>query len=117
MPGLCRQYDLFPSADDWRGRILLLETSEEKMPPEKYRRALFFLKEAGVFDAVSGLLVGKPIDEVCDSEYRIILQEVVDDPSLPVVCNINIGHALPRCIIPFGVDAEVDVTAQRITFH
>ena len=117
MPELCRQYELFPSVDDWRGRILLLETSEEKMPPEKYRKALVFLKETGVFEVVSGILVGKPIDEVYDSEYRSILQEVVDDPSLPIVCNINIGHALPRCIIPFGVDAEVDVKEQRITFH
>ena len=39
-----------------------------------------------------------------------------DDPYLPIVCNINIGHALPRCIIPFGVDTEVDVKDQRITF-
>ena len=117
MPGLCRQYDLFPSAHDWRGRILLLETSEEKMLPEKYRKALVFLKEEGVFEVVSGILVSKPIDEVYGSEYRSILQEVVDDPSLPIVCNINIGHALPRCIIPFGFEAVVDVERQRITFR
>ena len=40
----------------------------------------------------------------------------IADPTLPVVCNINIGHALPRCILPFGVEAAVDVNGQKITF-
>ena len=29
MPVLCERYHLFPDAEDWKGRILLLETSEE----------------------------------------------------------------------------------------
>jgi len=41
---------------------------------------------------------------------------VIGDPRLPVVCNINIGHAEPRCIIPFGVEAVVDVEKQVIRF-
>ena len=116
MPALCKRYELFPSLEDWRGRILLLETSEERMPPEKYKKALLCLKEAGVFNAVSGVVVGKPIDEVYDAEYRTLLREVINDPTLPVVCNLSIGHALPRCIIPFGVDAVVDAEKQVISF-
>ena len=115
-PVLSAEYGLFPPAEDWRGRILLLESSEEKMPPEKYARALRFLKEAGVFSAVSGVLVGKPMDECYEAEYREALTEVIADPSLPVLCNINIGHAAPRCILPFGVLAEADAEKQRIDF-
>jgi muramoyltetrapeptide carboxypeptidase LdcA involved in peptidoglycan recycling len=74
------------------------------------------LKNAGVLDAVSGLLIGKPQNEVYDREYREILREVVDDPAKPIVCNLSIGHAMPRCILPFGVEAEVDVNEQRIRF-
>ena len=116
MPVLCREYALFPSADEWRGRILLLESSEEKPSPEKYERALMYLKEAGVFRAVNGVLAGKPMDETYANEYEQLLLKVIDDPSLPVVTNLSIGHALPRCIIPFGLDAVVDAAAQRITF-
>lgn len=36
--------------------------------------------------------------------------------SLPIVCNVNIGHALPRCILPFGVEATVDTENQVIRF-
>ena len=116
MPALCAKYGLFPAPEDWRGRILLLESSEERMPPEKYRRALEHLKAAGVFGAVSGVLVGKPIDRVCEREYRQLLTEVIGDPALPVVWNLNVGHAAPRCILPFGVEAEVDARRQVIRF-
>lgn len=116
MPLLCEKYGLFPALEDWRGHILLLESSEEKMPPEKYRKALKYLKEKGVFDVVSGVLVGKPMDETYVEEYKRHLIDVIGDPRLPVVCNINIGHAEPRCIIPFGVEAVVDVEKQVIRF-
>ncbi|MBO5999474.1 MAG: LD-carboxypeptidase, partial [Lachnospiraceae bacterium] len=116
MPRLCREYGLFPDAEDWKGRILLLESSEEKMPPEKYKKALEYLKEAGVFGAVSGVLAGKPMDGAYEQEYKEFLIEVIDDPDLPVVWNINVGHAMPRCIIPFGAEAAVDAEKQEIVF-
>ena len=116
MPDLCRRYHLFPDQEDWRGRILLLESSEEKPSPEKYRRSLEYLKETGVFDAVSGVLAGKPMDEAYAREYKQLLTQVIGKPDLPIVFNLNIGHAMPRCIIPFGVEAVVDVEKQRIRF-
>ncbi|MBR7039174.1 MAG: LD-carboxypeptidase [Oscillospiraceae bacterium] len=116
MPVLCQKYQLFPDKEDWRGRILLLESSEEKPSPEKYRRALGYLKAAGVFDVVAGVLVGKPMDEAYADDYKRLLVQVIDDPALPVVCDLNIGHAMPRCIIPFGKKAIVDTTKQSIRF-
>ena len=116
MPVLCRKYHLFPDAKDWEGRIILLETSEEKPTPGLYRQALEYLKATGVFDAVSGILAGKPQDEIYAEEYKKLLVEVIDNPDLPILFNVNIGHALPRCIIPFGVPATVDANAQIIRF-
>ena len=116
MPVLCKKYHLFPDPEDWKGRILLLETSEEKPSPEKYRKALEYLKQTGVFEAVSGLLVGKPMDETYAQEYRLLLTKVIDRPDLPIVFNLNVGHSVPRCIIPFGINAFVDVNKQVIRF-
>ena len=112
---VCKKYGLFPSLEDWNGRILLLESSEEKPAPELYKKMLTALKEYGLFDVVSGVLVGKPMDETWSEEYRRLLVEVIDRPELPVLFNVNIGHAAPRCILPFGVDASVDAEKQVIT--
>lgn len=116
MPVLCEKYHLFPSKEEWRGKILLLESSEEKMKPEQYRKILSILKEKRVFEAVSGILAGKPMDEVYMDEYRQALIEVIDDPHLPVVYNLNIGHSQPRCILPLGVRAAVNTDEQVIRF-
>lgn len=116
MPVLCEKYHLFPDKDEWKGKILLLESSEEKPSPEKYRKALEYLKERGVFDSVSGVLAGKPMDNTFAEEYKLLLTEVIDRTELPIVFNLNIGHAMPRCIIPFGVEAVVDTKKQIIRF-
>ena len=116
MPLLCEKYRLFPEKEDWKGRIILLETSEEKPTPEKYRESLEYLKARGVFDAVNGVLAGKPMDETYAAEYKELLKEVIAKPELPIVFNINIGHAMPRCIMPFGVEATVDTGKQVIRF-
>lgn len=115
-PIIAQRYDLFPTEEQWRGKILLLESSEEKMPPEKYARAVAYLRDAGVFRAVSGILLGKPMDGAYDEEYRRILLDTVAEPTLPVLANLSVGHATPRCIIPFGVEATVDAVRGRIIF-
>lgn len=117
MPELCRKYHLFPEAEEWKGRILLLESSEEKPAPELYRKALVLLKSTGVFDSVNGVLVGKPMDETYAEEYKKLLTEVIDRPDLPILFNLNIGHAMPRCIMPFGIEANVDAEQQVIRFE
>lgn len=116
MPLLCKKYGLFPDIEDWRGKILLLESSEEKMLPRKYRKAVAALKETGIFDVLSGVLIGKPMDETYAREYEDILVDVIDRAELPIVCNLNIGHAQPRCIIPLGVPATVNAERQLISF-
>ena len=116
-PSLCARYNLFPSVDEWKGRILLLETSEEKATPEKFERMVRALKQTGIFPVLSGVLMGRSIDGEYENEYRRIITEVIDDPSLPIVAGLSVGHSTPRCIIPFGVMAEVNADEGVIRFR
>ena len=113
---LCREYSLFPTLEDWKGRLLLLESSEEQPTPEMYEKMLMALKEYGIFEVISGVLVGKPMDGKYEEDYNKLLVKIIDNPALPILCNINVGHATPRCIIPFGVNAYVDAEKQTIRF-
>ena len=38
------------------------------------------------------------------------------DTDIPILYNLNVGHATPRAIVPFGVKAEVDANEQVIRF-
>lgn len=113
---LCKKYNLFPSLNEWENKILLLETSEEKPKPELFRKMILKLQEYGIFDVISGLIIGKPQNEEYYEEYKQILLDEIKNQDLSIVYNINVGHSTPRCIIPFGVDAKVDVEKQIIEF-
>ena len=112
---LCQKYKLFPDLSDWEGKILLLETSQDKPNPEDFKKMLRTLKETGIFEVISGLLVGKPMDETFYDDYKEALLEIIDS-NIPIVYNLNVGHPTPRAIVPFGVHAYVDATEQVIRF-
>lgn len=111
---LCQKYNLFPSLNEWENKILLLETSEERPKPELFRKMILKLQEYGIFDVISGLIIGKPQNEEYYNEYKQIILDEIRNKNLSIVYNINIGHSTPRCIIPFGVNAKVDIERQII---
>ncbi|MDO5732833.1 MAG: LD-carboxypeptidase [Eubacteriales bacterium] len=114
---LCSRYNLFPELEEWKDKILLLETSEVKSAPELFRKMIKALKDYGIFDVLTGVIVGKAQNETYYDEYKTILLEELLGKELDIVYNVNVGHATPRCIIPFGVDAEVNVEKQVIRFN
>lgn len=70
---VCEKYGLFPDKKEWVGKILFIETCEEKPAPELYEKEITLLKDKGIFDVVNGVLVGKPQDETYYQEYKDIL--------------------------------------------
>ena len=114
---LCQKYQLFPMLETWKGKILLLETSESKSEPSHYRKMLTTLKKAGIFEVINGIICGKPIDNLYQEEYHQILMEVVGNPELPILANVSVGHCAPRCIMPLGIPCTVDADKDEIRFY
>ena len=111
-----RKYRIFPNAAEWRGKILFAETSETSPTPERLRLYLNALKSEGVFNSVSGILVGKPMNENYYEEYKTVWRDAVNDPALPILYNVNFGHAAPRAILPYGAKVRVNARTQEIQF-
>ncbi len=111
---VCEKYGLFPGKEEWTGKVLFIETCEEKPAPELFEKEIIALKNKGVFDVVKGVLVGKPQDEAYYQEYKEILIRVIDNEKLPIVYNVNFGHATPRCALQYGVVAKVDMREKKI---
>lgn len=113
---LCEKYSLFPKLQNWNEKILFLETSENKSNPEEFRKMLEPLKKLGLFEVLSGVLMGQPQDRIYYEEYKNILLETISNKDLPILYNLNVGHSLPRGILPFGKKAIVDFKKNKITF-
>lgn len=82
---LCNKYNLFPKLEDWKNKILLLETGEEKPDSDLFKKMITTIKKQGIFDVLSGVLVGKPQNETYYDEYKIILSKELTDKDLSIV--------------------------------
>jgi muramoyltetrapeptide carboxypeptidase LdcA involved in peptidoglycan recycling len=111
---ICEQYRLFPTKEEWRGKVLFLETCEETPAPELLAKELTALKDRGVFEVISGLLIGKPQNEVWYEEYKEVYRQVIGNPQLPILYNLNFGHAYPRMVLPYGIEMEVDMDTKQL---
>ena len=109
------KYNILPTIEEWKEKILFIETSEEKMEPEKLEIVLKYFKDKEILQSVKGIIVGKPIDETYYEEYKDVYKRVFNDLDTPVLFNVNIGHATPRCILPYGAKVTVDYDNKKIT--
>ena len=109
------KYGILPNVEDWKGKIMFLETSEVKSSPKKLKVMLDFFMNKGIFNQINGLIVGKPSDEVYYDEYKVVYKEVFKGTDVPVMYNLNFGHCQPRCILPYGITAELNVDDKTLT--
>ena len=104
--------DFWPGNTEWINKILFLETSEEMLVPSIFRRILRNYAAQGIFEKLSGLILGRPYNNIFVNEYNEILLEVIRDEQgnsrLPIVTQMDFGHTCPTFTIPYGVLAEID---------
>ena len=109
---------IWPTLDEWTNAILFFETSEDKPSPDFVVWILRNLAAQGIFNVVSGIIVGKPKDETYYEEYKSAIRQVVVEEEhladLPIIYNVNIGHAKPIGILPYGIEAELNCNAKTI---
>lgn len=116
---MCVGTEIWPSIEQWKGAILFIETSEDKPSPEFVTWMFRNLAAQGILKAVHGIIVGKPQGEVYYEEYKQAICRVVRDEEqlehLPIFYNVNLGHAAPIGILPYGIMAELDCVKKTIT--
>ena len=105
--------------DDWNGKLLFLETSEMDMSCDHLTWILRNLAAQGIFDRIKGILVGKPARrskyEPYKEVYRRVVAKEAGHPELPILYNVNIGHAEPITVLPIGVKARLDAEKKTLT--
>ncbi len=104
----------WPSENFWRGKILFLETSEEKPPISTVKYALRGLGMQGIFENVEGIIFGRARDYTAEEKTQLdeailaIVAKEFNRPKLPIVTNMDFGHTDPQWILPLGVMTEID---------
>lgn len=110
---------IWPGADGWKGKLLLMETSECDMSEEYLTWFLRSLHAQGILHAVNGIVFGRPAFASKQESYRDVLRRVVGIeaglPDLPILYNLNAGHAWPTGVFPLGLTYEIDCEKKTFT--
>lgn len=105
--------------DGWKGKIMFLETSEDDIRCEELTWILRNFAAQGLFDVITGMIVGKPARRSKYEPYKEVFLKVVGKeaghPELPILYNVNFGHAEPIGIIPYGVKCRLDADKRTLT--
>lgn len=102
---------------DLEEHLLFLETDEEDVGPTNVIRQLRHLDQLGVFDKISGLLIGR-IPEMLGLKGDLSIESIVEDvtgEAIPVVTQMDFGHTNPITTIPIGVTAEISTAKNTLT--
>lgn len=97
------------------GDILFIEDSLKDAAT--IERSFSLLKLNGVFDKVSGIILGK--HELFDDmktgrkPYEILL-EVLGERQLPFIADFDCCHTHPMLTLPIGVEVELDATNKKV---
>lgn len=111
--------EVWPDEEEWNNKILLLETSEDKIAPDYLLWYMRNLGAQGILNKINGIIVGKPQDEVYYEEYKEIYLKILKEfncENLPIIYNINIGHAFGTGLLPLGIEYEIDLNKKTIKF-
>lgn len=105
--------------EDWEGKILLLETSKMDMSCDCLMWILRNLAAQGIFDKIKGIVVGKPARRSKYEPYKEVYRKVVGKeaghPELPILYNVNVGHAEPIGVFPLGLRYCLDAENKTLT--
>ncbi len=103
---------LWVKPNDWKNKIMFIETSESMMQPNYFRGILRNYAASGILKNIKGLLMGRPYNNQYAKEYESILKQVIVNEeglsNLPIITNMDFGHTCPTFTIPYGIKAEIN---------
>lgn len=105
--------------NEWTNKIMFIETSEEKMHPNNFRWMIRNYAASGILKNISGLIMGRPYDNLYWKAYDDILLQVISQEegltNLPIITGMDFGHTCPTFTIPYGIKAQIDADKQTFS--
>lgn len=103
---------------DLDGAVLFLEEDDEESPAT-IDRHLTHLRQMGVFEQISGLVLGRMPTKVGfkpDDSLRMVVEEATRGYDFPVLAEADFAHTDPLFTIPIGGKAVMDTREPSLRF-
>jgi len=106
--------EYWPKPEFFKGKILFIETSEEKPSPDFVKYTLRNYGVQGILGSINAIIVGRARDYNQD-ELKKLEENIVNVVAkefgcfeMPIITNVDFGHTEPQIILPLGIEAEID---------
>lgn len=114
---------IWPSLEDWKWKVLILEPSEEQMPTYSFERIIRNLWSQWILNVISGILVGRAqlnYETNIQINYDETILNVVNHElwlsDLPIITNMDFWHTDPILTMPLWCKLEINWDNETISF-
>ena len=98
---------------DFNDKILFIEELGFETGPCLAYNYLYYMKQNGVFDKISGLWIGNYNHESNISLEQIVFDVIGDKYNFPIIKSNNFGHVEEKIVIPIGTNAKIDTDTEE----
>lgn len=105
---VCGKYCL-----DFKDKILFIEELGYESDPTRVSSCLYYMKQNGVFDVISGLWIGNYEHPSNISLEKIVIDTLENNISFPIIKSNNFGHIDKKIVIPIGTTATIDTNQNK----
>lgn len=90
-----------------KNKVLFIESANGQ--PGPFQRCMVQLKQAGIFDKITGLIVGKNPkgSPLCNRSYLIKVLDAISLPEYPILIDVNCSHVDPMITFEFNKTVQV----------
>lgn len=102
---------------DWNESIFFWEDIAK--PTNRLDMALTHFRDVGVFEKISGMVVGSLVS--CEppkggQTVNEILSDLIGEFNFPVLCDVDLGHTDDKATLPIGIGAELNSESNSFAF-
>ncbi|MCL5784848.1 MAG: LD-carboxypeptidase [Patescibacteria group bacterium] len=113
--------EYFPPKEVFKGAILYFEEVGESL--HDIARYLTQLKYLGIFEQISGLLIGKITyikpareKEIVEPTLKEMVLDILKDYKFPIMANLDFGHFTVNIPMPVGIKVAFDTAKKELNF-
>ena len=112
--------EYFPPLEYFEGAILFWE--EIGVTLEEIYQYLYQLKNMGILDKISGMLIGKlkylkpEREEMDEPTVQEMVLDILKDYNFPIMANLDFGHFTVNIPMPIGIKVSFDTTKKELNF-
>lgn len=95
---------------NFKNKILFIEDLGQESPAGMISNYLYYMKQNGVFEDISGIWVGNYEEESGVALEEILVQIIGNECNFPIIKSNNFGHTERKTVIPIGTVAKIDTS-------